>query len=71
MDWRLKKMISNSDANTRHFKRALTHKTRVFQARAIPYGSYTETFAASALVLIGLAVLAATTVSILVTLAII
>ena len=39
------------------FKRVMDHDTRNLHARAIPYGSYTETAAANSLVLIGFAVL--------------
>jgi hypothetical protein len=38
------------------FKRVMDHDTRNLHARAIPYGSYTETAAANGLVLIGFAV---------------
>ena len=48
------------------FKRAMDHDTRNLHARAIPYGSYTETAAANGLVLIGFAVLATMVISLLV-----
>jgi hypothetical protein len=48
------------------FKRVMDHDTRNLHARAIPYGSYTETAAANGLVLIGFAVLAAMVVSLLI-----
>jgi hypothetical protein len=48
------------------FKRAMDHDTRNLHARAIPYGSYSETAAANGLVLIGFAVLAAMVFSLLI-----
>jgi hypothetical protein len=41
-----------------HFARFVTRQTGKFYARAIPYGSYTESAAARALMVIGLGVLA-------------
>jgi hypothetical protein len=61
-------MEPNLDANRRQIIK--NYQTRSFRARVIPYGSYTETVAMRALVLIGLAMLGATTVSILVAFAI-
>ncbi len=54
-------------AKYRHFTRIMNHETKNFRARAIPYGSYSETAAASGLVLIGFAVLASMIISMLVT----
>ena len=48
------------------FKRMMDHDTRNLHARAIPYGSYSETAAANGLVLIGFAVLVTTMFSLLV-----
>jgi hypothetical protein len=48
------------------FKKVLDHDTRNLHARAIPYGSYTETAAANGLVLIGFAVLVTMVISLLV-----
>lgn len=53
-------------AKYRHFTRVMDHETKNFRGRAIPYGSYSETAAASGLVLIGFAVLASMVVSMLV-----
>jgi hypothetical protein len=53
-------------ANNRFLTRIANHQTKNFRPRAIPYGSYSETAAASAMSLIGLAVLAATMFSVLV-----
>ena len=61
-------MNPNFDAKSMHFKR--DRRTTSFRARAIQYGSYTEPVAARALVMIGLAVMAGVTVSIMVALAI-
>jgi hypothetical protein len=54
-------MEPNLDGNSLHFNE--DRRARSSRARAIPYGSYTETVAARAL--IGLAVVAGATVSIL------
>jgi hypothetical protein len=48
------------------FKRVMDHDTRNLHARAVPYGSYTETAAANGLVLIGFAVLVTMMLSLLV-----
>lgn len=53
-------------ANYRYITRIANHQTRKFLPRAIPYGSYSETAAANALVLIGLGVLATALFSILI-----
>jgi hypothetical protein len=57
--------------NYRHFTMVAPHQTMVVHPRAIPYGSYSEGLAIEALVLIGLAVLTAMTVSMLVAFSII
>ena len=57
--------------NYRHFTRVTPHGTRVAHPRAHPYGSYSEGVAIEALALIGLALLTATTVSMLVAFSII
>ena len=48
------------------FKRVMDHDTRNLHARAIPYGSYSETAAANGLVLIGFAVFFTMVISMLV-----
>jgi hypothetical protein len=48
------------------FKRMTDHETRNLHARAIPYGSYSETAAANGLVLIGFAVLVTMVISLLI-----
>ncbi len=58
-------------ANYQHFTKVAPHETKIVHPRAIPYGSYSEGVAIEALVLIGLAVLTAMTVSMLVTFSII
>ncbi len=50
----------------RYFTMIANHQTKNFRARAIPYGSYTETAAADSLMLIGLVVLAVALFSILI-----
>jgi hypothetical protein len=50
----------------RHFTNVMPHDTRVVHARAIHYGSYDEDTAALGLSLIGLALMIATTISLLV-----
>jgi hypothetical protein len=59
-------MNAKSAAKYRYLTRIANHETRNIRARAIPYGSYTETAAANALVLIGLGVLAVAMFSILI-----
>ena len=49
----------------RHFTNVTPHETKVVHARAIPYGSYNEDTAALGLALIGLALMIATTLSLL------
>ena len=49
----------------RHFTNVMPHDTKVVHARAIPYGSYNEDTAALGLALIGLALMIATTLSLL------
>ena len=49
----------------RHFTNVMPHDTKVVHARAIPYGSYNEDTAALGLALIGLALMVATTISML------
>jgi hypothetical protein len=46
-------MNAKSAAKYRYLTRIANHETRNIRARAIPYGSYTETAAANALVLMG------------------
>ena len=48
------------------FKRVMDHDTKNLHARAIPYGSYSETAAANSLVLIGFAVFVTMVISMLV-----
>ena len=48
------------------FKRVMDHDSRNLHARAIPYGSYSETAAANGLVLIGFAVFVTMVISMLV-----
>ena len=62
---RLKKMEPKLAANYQHFTRVTPHDTKVVHARAIPYGSYNEDTAALGLALIGLALMIATTLSLL------
>lgn len=50
----------------RHFTNVVPHDTKVVHARAIPYGSYNEDTAAFGLAMIGLALMIATTISLLV-----
>jgi hypothetical protein len=50
----------------RHFTMVTPHDTKVVHARAIPYGSYDEDTTALVLALTGLALMAATTVSMLI-----
>ncbi len=57
-DRRLRRMDSKVTLHCRRFTRSATRQTRRFFARAIPYGSYTETLAARILMTIGLGVLA-------------
>jgi hypothetical protein len=64
-------MESKLAANYRHFTVVAPHETKVVHPRAIPYDSYSEGVAIEALVLIGLAVLTAMTVSMLVAFSII
>jgi hypothetical protein len=49
----------------RHFTNVTPHETKVVHARAIPYGSYNEDTAALGLAIIGLALMVATTLSLL------
>jgi hypothetical protein len=51
--------------NYRNFTNVMPHDTKVAHARAIPYGSYNEDTAALGLALIGLALMVATTFSLL------
>jgi hypothetical protein len=51
--------------NYRHFTRVTPHETKAVHPQAIPYGSYDEDTAALTLALIGLALIAATTLSML------
>ncbi len=51
--------------NYRHYTNVMPHDTKVVHARAIPYGSYNEDTAALGLALIGLALMIATTLSLL------
>jgi hypothetical protein len=57
--------------NYRHFSRATPYETKIVRPCAIHYGSYSEGVAIEAMVLIGLAVLTAMTVSMLVAFSII
>jgi hypothetical protein len=66
MNRRITKMDAKLLANYRFLTRIANHQTRKVLPRAIPYGSYSETAAASAMSLIGLAVFAATMFSILI-----
>ena len=58
-------MESKLATNYRHFTRVTPHETKIVHPRAIPYGSYSECVAIETMVLIGLAVLTAMTVSVL------
>ena len=49
----------------RHFTNVTPHDTKVVHARAIHYGSYNEDTAALGLAMIGLALMVATTLSLL------
>ena len=57
--------------NYRHFTQATPYETKIVHPRAIHYGSYYECIAIEAMVLIGLALLTAMTVSMLVAFSII
>jgi hypothetical protein len=57
--------------NYRRLTRVTPYETKIVRPRAIHYGSYSEGIAIEAMVLIGLAVLTAMTVSMLVAFAII
>ena len=59
-------MEAKLGTNYRHFTRVTPHETKIVHPRAISYGSYTEGVAMQALLLIGLAILTAMTVSMLV-----
>jgi hypothetical protein len=52
--------------NYRHFTRITPHDTKIVPPRAIPYGSYDEDTMALILALTGLAVMIATTLSMLI-----
>jgi hypothetical protein len=52
--------------NYRHFTRITPHDTKIVHPRAIPYGSYDEDTMALILALTGLAVMIATTLSMLI-----
>jgi hypothetical protein len=52
--------------NYRHFTRITPHDTKIVHPRAIPYGSYDEDTMALILALSGLAVMIATTLSMLI-----
>lgn len=54
VDRRFKTMKRKSAAELRPFTEVMDHEAKNVQARAIPLGSYTETAAANALVLIGI-----------------
>jgi hypothetical protein len=58
---RLKQMNSQITDNCRDFSRFVTRQTRKFYARAIAYGSYSDTLAARLLMMIGLGVMVGTT----------
>ena len=57
VDRRINKMKVNSAAKYRQLNEVMDHETKNVQARAIPLGSYAETAAANALVLIALGTL--------------
>jgi hypothetical protein len=59
-------MNSQIARNCRQFSSFVTRQTRGFYAHAIPYGSYTDTLFARALMMIGLGVLVGTTLWMLV-----
>ena len=52
-------------ANYRHFTKVTPHDTKIVRARAIHYGSYDEDTTALTLAMIGLALMVATTISML------
>jgi hypothetical protein len=58
-------MRTKSAVDCRHFTNVTPHDTKIVHARAIPYGSYNEDTAALGLALIGLALMVATTLSLL------
>ncbi len=58
-------MKSKLATNYRHFAMVTPHETKSVHPRAIPYGSYSEYVAIETMVLIGLSVFTAMTVSVL------
>jgi hypothetical protein len=64
-------MRSKLAMNYRRLTRVTPYETKIVYARTIPYGSYSEGVAIEAMVLIGLAVLTAMTVSMLIAFSII